>query len=82
MADNNDVFCMLAVEDKLDGTNYPLWSYMMRHVLVAKGMWNIVVGIDVRLASCAENAGTVVDETGTSTTTTTQVSMVEPPTQD
>ena len=62
MADNNDVFRMLAVEDKLDGTNYPLWSYMMRHVLVAKGMWNIIAGIDVRPASRAENAGIVVDE--------------------
>ena len=37
MADN-DVFRMLAAEDKLDGTNYPLWAYMMRHVLVAKGL--------------------------------------------
>ena len=43
---NNDVFCM-AGEDKLDGTNYPLWAYMMRHVLVAKGLWNIVQGYDV-----------------------------------
>ena len=41
MADN-DVFHMLAAEDKLDGTNYPLWAYMMRHVLVAKGLWTIV----------------------------------------
>ena len=48
MADNNDVFRMLSAEDKLDGTNYPLWAYMMRHVLVAKGLWNIVQGIDVR----------------------------------
>ena len=48
MANNNDVFCMLATEDKLDGTNYPLWAYMMHHVLVAKGLWNIVKGVDVR----------------------------------
>ena len=32
-----DVFGLLSAEDMLDGTNYPLWSYMMRHVLVAKG---------------------------------------------
>lgn len=38
MADNNAVFRMLAAEDKLDGTNYPLWAYMMCHVLVAKGL--------------------------------------------
>ena len=37
MADNNDVFSMV-VEDKLDGTNYPLWAYMMCHVLVARGL--------------------------------------------
>jgi hypothetical protein len=42
MVESSDVFRMLAVEDKLDGTNYPLWAYMMRHVLVAKGLWNIV----------------------------------------
>ena len=48
MADNNDVFRMLAAEDKLDGTNHPLWAYMMRHVLVAKGLWNIVQEVDVR----------------------------------
>ena len=75
MSDNNDVFCMLATEDKLDGTNYPLWAYMMRHVLVAKGVWNVVAGNDVRPLSRTDNAtsaGTVEDEAGTST-------MVEPP---
>ena len=44
--------------------------------------WNIVAGIDVRPASRVENAGTVVDEAGTSTTSTAQVSVVEPPTED
>ena len=39
-------------------------------------------GLDVRPASRAENACTVVDEGGTSTTSTTQVQVVEPPTQD
>ncbi|MCO5603069.1 hypothetical protein L7F22_057213 [Adiantum nelumboides] len=49
MADNNiDVFKMFAVEDRLDGDNYPMWAYMMQHVLVSKGVWNIVQGIDVR----------------------------------
>ena len=62
MADNNDVFRMLAVEDKLDGTNYPLWAYMMRHVLVAKGLWNIVKGNDTRPGST--NTGTVEDVAG------------------
>ncbi|MCO5563189.1 hypothetical protein L7F22_016826 [Adiantum nelumboides] len=48
-ADNNiDVFKMFAAEDRLDGDNYPMWAYMMQHVLVSKGVWNIVQGIDVR----------------------------------
>ena len=72
MADNNDVFRMLsAAEDKLDGTNYPLWAYMMRHVLVAKGLWNIVQGIDVRPvvvvdAANAAEIGAVEDVAGSS----------------
>ena len=59
MADNNDVFRMLAAEHKLDGTNYPLWAYMMRHVLVAKGLWNIVKGVDVLLVEGRDAANTV-----------------------
>ena len=68
MADN-DVFRMLAAEDKLDGTNYPLWAYMMRHVLVAKGLWNIVQGYDVRpivAGTSIDDVGAVKDVAGTS----------------
>ena len=51
---------MLSAEDKLDGdSNYPLWAYMMQHVLVSKGVWNIVQGLDVRLGS--GDAGSVED---------------------
>ena len=46
MAESNDVFQMLVVDDKQDGTN-PLWAYMMRHVLVAKGLWNVVHDVAV-----------------------------------
>ena len=67
MLDNNDTFCILVVEDKLDGTNYPLWLYMMHHVLVVKGLWNIIVGIDVCLGSCTKNANIIADEASTST---------------
>ena len=42
---------MLNAEDKLDGTKYPTCAYMMRHVLVAKQLWNIVIGSDERPAS-------------------------------
>lgn len=75
MADNNDVFRMLAAEDKLDGTNYPLWAYMMRHVLVAKGLWNIVQGVDVRPtvgrdAANAAETGDIEDVAGSSAAAT------------
>ena len=36
MTRNNDFFGMLQAKDKLGGTNYPIWSYMVKHVLVAK----------------------------------------------
>ena len=44
----NDLFGMLSVEDKLDGTNYPMWAYMMKHVLVAKNLWLYVCGDEQR----------------------------------
>ena len=66
MADNsNDVFRMLFADDKLDGDNYLLWAYMMQHVLVSKGVWNIVRGYDVRPFSV--DTSSVVDAAGTST---------------
>ncbi len=66
MADNsNDVFRMLSADDKLDGdSNYPLWAYMMQHVLVSKGVWNIVQGFDVRPGSV--DAGSIEDVAGPS----------------
>ena len=48
MAESNDVFRMLVVEDKLNGKKYPLWAYMMCHVLVAKGLWNVVQRVEKR----------------------------------
>ncbi|MCO5581263.1 hypothetical protein L7F22_035141 [Adiantum nelumboides] len=63
MAHNNTyVFKIFVVEDKLDGDNYPMWAYMMQHVLVSKGVWNIVKGIDVRLGS--EDVDKVEDVAG------------------
>ncbi|MCO5609305.1 hypothetical protein L7F22_063531 [Adiantum nelumboides] len=65
MADNNiDVFKIFATEDRLNGDNYPMWAYMMQHVLVSKGVWNIVQGIDVRFGSV--DVGTVEDVVGPS----------------
>ncbi|MCO5552410.1 hypothetical protein L7F22_005921 [Adiantum nelumboides] len=66
MADNNiDVFKMFAAEDRLDGDNYPMWAYMMQHVLVSKGIWSIVQGIDVHPGSV--DVAEVVDVAGPST---------------
>ncbi|MCO5611356.1 hypothetical protein L7F22_065609 [Adiantum nelumboides] len=63
MADNNtNVFKTFAAEDRLDGDNYPLWAYMMQHVLVSKGIWNIVQGIDV--SPGFEDVGDVDDVAG------------------
>ncbi|MCO5599146.1 hypothetical protein L7F22_053246 [Adiantum nelumboides] len=65
-AKSNDVFHMLSSEDKLDGdSNYPHWVYMMQHILVSKGVWNIVEGIDVCLHLV--DAGPVDDVAGSST---------------
>ena len=70
MADsNNDVFRMFSAEDKLDGDSYyPLWAYMMQHVLVSKGVWNIVQGLDVRPGFV--DAGSIEDVAGSSSSST------------
>ena len=46
--DNNDLFSILFVEDKLDGTNHSIWSHMMHHVLSSN-----IENIDAFLGSCA-----------------------------
>ena len=78
MANNGDLFGMLQAEDKLDGTNYPMWSYMMKHVLVAKQLWNIVVDVDRRPAGPTTSQSTITD-TGSSSSTVTSST---PPTQE
>ncbi|MCO5603732.1 hypothetical protein L7F22_057884 [Adiantum nelumboides] len=49
-------------EDRLDGDNYPMWAFMMQHVLVSKGTLNIVKGIDVCPGS--EAVGKIEDVVG------------------
>ena len=51
MAEQNNILGMLNAVDKLDGTNYPMWVYMMRHVLVATQLWDIVIKYDERPSS-------------------------------
>ena len=71
MAENSDLFRMLFAEDKLDGNNYPMWAYMMHHVLVAKGFWNIVQGFEVRPGFVVADSGTVEDGAGSNTVAAT-----------
>lgn len=41
-------FGTLTEADKLDRSNYALWSFMLRNILVGKGLWDIVSGDEVR----------------------------------
>ena len=59
MAGNNDIFRMLAIEEKLYGTNYSLWVYMIHHVMVTKGLWNIMHGIERCRRGVSKVASTV-----------------------
>lgn len=43
------VLDLISTEIRLnESNNYPLWSYMMRHVLVARGLWEIVNGSEAK----------------------------------
>ena len=64
----------------MDGTNYPLWAYMMRHVLIAKGLWNIVKGNDTRTGST--NTGTVEDAASFDSDAAPAPQVLPPPTID
>lgn len=53
---SGDVFEVLAWEDKLDGTKYSMWSFMVNNVLVGKSIWGYVRGdeaclVDLVIAS-------------------------------
>ena len=69
---------MLSADDKLDGTNYLMWSYMMKHVLVAKQLWNIVADVDKRPGGSSSTQSGVVDASGS----LKSASKPSPPTQE
>jgi len=50
---DKDIFGVLTAEDKLDGTNYTLWSFMVKNVLAAKSLWDYVSGDEVRPGNVA-----------------------------
>ena len=33
--------------DKLDGSNWTMWKFQMYHLLLAKGLWGLVEGMEV-----------------------------------
>lgn len=45
---DKEIFGGFTSEDRLDGTNYSLWSFMVKNVLVGKGLWDYVSGDEVR----------------------------------
>lgn len=55
---------MLAVKDKLHGTDYLIWACMMHHVLLEKA-WNVTCGTEVRPGSCANFEHMIKDIVGT-----------------
>ena len=44
---DKDIFGVITNKDKLDGTNYSLWSFLVRNVLVAKILWDYVSSDEV-----------------------------------
>ena len=69
---------LLSAENKLDGSNnYPLWSYMMKHILVANGLSKIVDGTEVRPGTRA----TPPDDDSATTSIVTYGRRVPPPPQ-
>ena len=42
---------MLNAEDMLASTKYPMWAYMIKHVMIATQLWGIVIGFDEHPAS-------------------------------
>ena len=70
------VLDLLSAENKLDGSNnYPLWSYMMKHILVANGLSKIVEGTEVRPGTCAKSQ----DDDSATTSTITYGRRIPPP---
>ena len=40
--------------DKLNSSNWTTWKFQMKHLLLAKGLWEIITGEEV-LAACASD---------------------------
>ena len=51
MAYQTNIFGMHNAKDMLDGTNYPMRAFMIKYVLDAKQLEDIVIGFDERPTS-------------------------------
>lgn len=60
---------ILCADDKLDGPNYPTWSFLMQNILIAKDLWEIVTGEEPRPASSTVPAGYPSSPSSATTTT-------------
>lgn len=49
----SEIFGTMTEGDKLDGPNYALWSFMLRNILVGKGLRDIVSGDETRLVAAS-----------------------------
>ena len=58
-----------------------MWSYMMKHVLVAKKLWNIVAYIEKRPNSPTAQP-VFIDPTASPSRTPTTMTTASPPTHD
>ena len=52
---SNKVFAVLTQEYQLDGTNYSLWRFMVRNLLVAKGLQDYVTSDEERPSNVTPN---------------------------
>lgn len=53
MAKESESIGSLFNEDRLDGTNFSLWCYMIKNLLIAKGLFKVVSGDEKRPPSLA-----------------------------
>ena len=82
MAGQNYLLNMFGDSDKLDGTNYPMWAYMMKHVLVAKQLWGYVCGSEVRPAGPVAQNASASSSSSTVTSGSSTSAPPPPPTAD
>ena len=64
----SESFGTITEGDKLEGSNYALWSFMLRNILVGKGLWDIVSGDETRPGSAASSSSSSITSSSTAPT--------------